>query len=484
MALFDAGNANATIPLASAYPYCGPSGDSVSNQILINFASTQILTGPLYLLVKKGTDNTTIANSCGRFLNSGDTLAIYYVKGNISVSLGNDIDVCSNINELPVKLDAGYDSSNILTYQWYLNGSPISGANNSTYEADTTGNYSLVASISAGCAGSDDVQINVINMPVIDLGNDKNICEGDEVLLDMGPDGMIYQWYFNGIAINMEIYSELFASTPGQYVGALINYGSSGHLCFSVDTVIVTSTSAPLLTLSDETICANLFPFVIDAGNTGASFQWSTSATDTLQQISVFESGIYGVTITNNFGCSIMEWMELTTEDPLDAPILDCGTVSANGYDFIYSWADVPGNSGYEVSFDNINWLQANTPTSSTSHGTNTFSTAFLVRAIMNGACSYGAMAPYVSCEIQVPDIVTPNGDGINDLFLIPNINSYPDNTFSVYSRWGVKVYSETGYNNTSKVFSGKDLPSGRYFYTLVYGNEKILKSGTLTISK
>ena len=141
-------------------------------------------------------------------------------------------------------------------------------------------------------------------------------------------------------------------------------------------------------------------------------------------------------------------------------------------------------NSGYEVSFDNINWLQANTPTSSTSHGTNTFSTAFLVRAIMNGACSYGAMAPYVSCEIQVPDIVTPNGDGINDLFLIPNINSYPDNTFSVYSRWGVKVYSETGYNNTSKVFSGKDLPSGRYFYTLVYGNEKILKSGTLTISK
>ena len=451
---------------------------------MINFASSQILIGPLYLLVQTGTDNTTVANSCGRFLNSGDTLAIYYVKGNISVSLGPDIDVCSNINELPVKLDPGYGSTSGLTFQWYLNGSPISGANNSTYEADTTGNYSLVASISAGCAGSDDMQIKVIDIPAIDLGDDRNICDGDEVLLDMGSGGMIYQWYFNGIAINIEIYPKLLASNPGQYVGALINYGLSGHLCFSVDTVIVTTTPAPLLTLGDETICANLFPFVIDAGNTGATFQWSTSATDTLQQISVFESGIYGVTITNNPGCSIEEWMELTTEDPLDAPIMDCGTVSANGYDFIYSWADVSGNAGYEVSFDNIIWTPANIPTGSTSHGSNIFSPGFLVRALMNGVCSYGAMASYVSCEIEMPDIVTPNGDGQNDLFLIPNICLYPDNTFNVYSRWGIKVYSETGYNNTTKVFSGKEISSGRYFYTLVYGNGKVLKSGTLTISK
>lgn len=62
----------------------------------------------------------------------------------------------------------------------------------------------------------------------------------------------------------------------------------------------------------------------------------------------------------------------------------------------------------------------------------------------------------------------TPNGDGVNDVFVIGNIDKYPDNTFEVYNRYGQKVFHVAGYQNDwSGSYLGNDLPSGTYFYIL-----------------
>ena len=84
---------------------------------------------------------------------------------------------------------------------------------------------------------------------------------------------------------------------------------------------------------------------------------------------------------------------------------------------------------------------------------------------------------------IVVHNAFSPNGDGINEKFVIDNINDtncYPDNTVEIYNRWGVLVYSTKGYNNTTNVFDGisdgrstvsqsSGLPAGTYFYILTY---------------
>ncbi|MFV8328456.1 gliding motility-associated C-terminal domain-containing protein [Flavobacterium sp. ZS1P14] len=84
---------------------------------------------------------------------------------------------------------------------------------------------------------------------------------------------------------------------------------------------------------------------------------------------------------------------------------------------------------------------------------------------------------------IVVHNAFSPNGDGINESFVIDNIDDvlcYPDNTVEIYNRWGVLVFETKGYNNTSKVFKGisegrttisqsSGLPSGTYFYILNY---------------
>ncbi|MFV8466359.1 gliding motility-associated C-terminal domain-containing protein [Flavobacterium sp. LB1P62] len=84
---------------------------------------------------------------------------------------------------------------------------------------------------------------------------------------------------------------------------------------------------------------------------------------------------------------------------------------------------------------------------------------------------------------ILVHNAFSPNGDGINENFIIDNIDDsicYPDNTVEIYNRWGVLVFETTGYNNTSKVFKGisegrttisqsSGLPTGTYYYILNY---------------
>ncbi|MBB1149502.1 gliding motility-associated C-terminal domain-containing protein [Myroides sp. NP-2] len=99
--------------------------------------------------------------------------------------------------------------------------------------------------------------------------------------------------------------------------------------------------------------------------------------------------------------------------------------------------------------------------------------------------------------DIVIYNLVTPDGDGKNDYFIIDNIKKYPNNTVEIYNRWGVKVYETKGYDTngdgSSNVFRGysegrvtvdksKKLPSGTYYYVVTY--EYTDKNGSRMIKK
>ncbi len=95
--------------------------------------------------------------------------------------------------------------------------------------------------------------------------------------------------------------------------------------------------------------------------------------------------------------------------------------------------------------------------------------------------------------DLVVYNLVTPDGDGKNDYFLIDNLHRYPNNRVEIYNRWGVKVYEASGYGSSDTVFKGYSegrttvnkneyLPSGTYYYILTY--EKSDKNGSRTIKK
>ncbi len=72
--------------------------------------------------------------------------------------------------------------------------------------------------------------------------------------------------------------------------------------------------------------------------------------------------------------------------------------------------------------------------------------------------------------ECIVPNIITPNGDGVNDVVFIGCLEgqSFPNNSFRVFNRWGDEIYSAAPYNNNWGGTYGndkKELPAGTYFY-------------------
>jgi gliding motility-associated-like protein len=69
-------------------------------------------------------------------------------------------------------------------------------------------------------------------------------------------------------------------------------------------------------------------------------------------------------------------------------------------------------------------------------------------------------------------NVITPNGDGDNDRWVIDGIEWYPDNSVIIFNRWGDKIFNYDRYDNQTVVWDGTDhrghlVPDGTYYYIL-----------------
>jgi gliding motility-associated-like protein len=84
---------------------------------------------------------------------------------------------------------------------------------------------------------------------------------------------------------------------------------------------------------------------------------------------------------------------------------------------------------------------------------------------------------------LGIPNVFSPNGDGINDTWIITNITYYPDAEVSVFNRYGQLVYQTQGaYKPWDGNYNGKKVPFGTYYYIIDTKNNAKKKSGSITI--
>lgn len=91
-------------------------------------------------------------------------------------------------------------------------------------------------------------------------------------------------------------------------------------------------------------------------------------------------------------------------------------------------------------------------------------------------------------CLIKTYNGFTPNGDGVNDGFVIDNIENFPNNKVTFYNRWGAKLKGYVKYDNTSVIWKGETdsgviVPSGTYFYIIEIGNGQGFKKGWVEVT-
>ncbi|RNI21816.1 gliding motility-associated C-terminal domain-containing protein [Rufibacter latericius] len=115
-----------------------------------------------------------------------------------------------------------------------------------------------------------------------------------------------------------------------------------------------------------------------------------------------------------------------------------------------------------------------------------TVTTTYTVTVTTQDGCtSSDQVTINVLQPIEVPNGFTPNGDGINDVWDLPNLKSYPDCQVEVFNRWGNKVFESRGYQQAWEGrMNGQPLPAATYYYIIRLGGKESPITGNVTIIK
>ena len=312
----------------------------------------------------------------------------------------------------------------------------------------SSGTYQ-VEMIIYNCEGNDTVVNTVIikDLPFVFLGNDTVICQNSTLTLDAGNSGASYFWN------NSSTQQTISVNTSGTY-SVTVTQDS----CSSVDSIIVTVNSLPLVNLgSDTSICENT-TFTLDAGNMGASYIWNVGSSQ--QTIYVNSSGIYSVTVTEN-GCSNTDSISVTLFTSFDINVSE-DTVICKGRSV---QLNASGGINYTwVPANNLNNANIYNPIASPD------STTTYIVSVSNGQCSYSdSVIIYVNAlsTLYVPNSFTPNNDGLNDIFRVGS-TELTEFHGQIFNRWGNMIYEwyehEDGWDGK---YMGRKAQEGVYIYLI-----------------
>ncbi|KAA9340169.1 Ig-like domain-containing protein [Adhaeribacter soli] len=266
------------------------------------------------------------------------------------VDLGADVIQCGGT----ATLDAGNPG---FTYLW------SNGATTQTINATASGTYSVtVTNPATNCSSTDQVQVTINALPVVNLGADINQC-GGTAALNAGNAGMTYLWSTGATTQSVS------AATTGQFWVKVTNPTTG---CFSSDTINVTINNKPVVNLGPAiSQCGGTA--TLDAGNAGSGFTylWSTGATS--QTVNVSTSGTYSVTVTNPAtNCSETAQVQVSINSVpvvnLGPDVTQCGgsvTLNAGntGSGFNFLWNTGATTNTISAAATGKYWVQVTNPT-------------------------------------------------------------------------------------------------------------------------
>lgn len=242
-------------------------------------------------------------------------------------------------------------------------------------------------------------------------------------------DEYTYQWYRDGIAIANETKSKITTTVAGSYQVSAINKGNCESDLSDAFVVFVEYADLQVTKKSESRHVApnETFEYKIVARNNGNTANVNIEVTDVLPVRLRFVA-------TDNEAASYVNGVIRWKIDRLD-----------NGEEKTLS-IKVQGKLEGFVSNTAIISGDAAMPDPNLSNNT-----SIDTKKIIG--------------DIKIPNIITPNGDGKNDVFKVEGIELFPNNTLAIFNRWGNEVFrSAGGYQNN---WNGNGLSEGTYYYVI-----------------
>jgi gliding motility-associated-like protein len=393
---------------------------------------------------------------------------------------GNDIDICIGDT---AQLGATGGNSYLWTPGISLTDSTI--FNPQGFPIDTT-EYIVLVTDSNGCTAYDSVIVNVMPLPTISAGSGVSVCSGDSIQITASG-GVSYIWSPSTGLSNDTIANPLASpdSTTTYYVTGTGPFG-----CSNIDSVIVTINQLTIPDLTDTINCIGDSIQLSVTGPNGASYLWTPSTSlsnDTIPNpyTNTTVTITYIVTVTDTNGCSDTTSITVVAEPK---PVAD------------FSVVETPTCEGIDAEFTNLSvgaltylWNFGDGSTSTAINPTHTFpygnASTILLTSYSGGVCpdtaSYiinaGDFEDYF--DLTAPTVLTPNQDGMNDLFRIDLPDGVGNCTnIQVFNRWGMKLYESFGQNGgwDGRTTAGEKVPVGTYFYIIDING--LVKKGSFTV--
>lgn len=231
------------------------------------------------------------------------------------------------------------------TYQWNLNGAPISGATNAQYAAGTAGTYTItITSTQTGCsATSGNIVLTALPLPTVSITGTNSICAGDSATLTAtAPTAFTYQWQQTGANLSGATNATYHAYFSGSYRV----YVRDANTCTDTSNVIVLTVHAkPSAAVSGpHTICAGDTATLQVASAVGNTYTWKANgnpisgATNATYQTTA--AGSYTVNITNAANCkdSSAPYTVAVNALPTPAITLNQQTLTVTSSFSTYQW--------------------------------------------------------------------------------------------------------------------------------------------------
>ncbi|MFK8101271.1 MAG: gliding motility-associated C-terminal domain-containing protein, partial [Saprospiraceae bacterium] len=361
--------------------------------------------------------------------------------GTYTLEVTNTTNACSEIATTTVMIDdqapvadAGFDGSlacanttslldgtnssmgTEFSYLWTTtDGSIVSGETSLMPTVDELGTYTLVVTSALnGCTASDVVAVLLdTSLEPAMVGTDTSICVDSFLLIGNAPLGTTGFWTSSTGAIIEQADSSTTKVTGLTDGLNEFSYSLSTVDCADYSSATIQVTIAPPPTASDD---------VFELFSAG---------------------GIQTIDLIANDGLLSNDWELNLFNVPSNLTLenLQNGSVQL-----------VPQQSGRF----NFQYQLCNTAC------TNLCDTALVILELSN-----------VDTSVTIPSGITPNDDGLNDLFIVKQIEetpfAFPNNELIIFNRWGTVVYQAKPYENNwgGKDNNGKALPAGTYYYVL-----------------
>ena len=391
-------------------------------------------TGPTYQTTQEETIILTIANECG---TSTDTLEVIENTQGPQLELGPDIQVCAG--EM-VTISAGISG---VDYVWQ------DGSTNPVFTTNQSGEFILQVSNNCG-VDADTILVDISGVPpTVTLGSDTTLCEGEILtLLSSANAETSVEWQDGSSTSTFEV------NSPGLY-----SLAESNRCGDATDSILVSYLNAPdqFFFSADDTLCPGETVTLV-APITTFDIRWQDGSNQ--PTFIADHAGTFSLQVSNDCG-SVSDEFILAYDTRVPQLNFDPSLTWCEG-DIITLDATQPFPAEYlwnAVITTPV--LQINMP------GTYNIEVSTLCSSVFQNL----DVVPATDCEIievhteiHIPNIFSPNGDNINDLF---QISFGPDIELTamhgaIFDRWGDMIYNSTavpfiwdGYSKNERLLPG-----------------------------